>query len=172
MRRFVVVGHKANSEGDFNLDDLPGAGRMDIMAMSTSSALFLSHNLREDVEVWLFLMGGTPRLLRIIGREARYLFPDERNMASAIRNALIRYKSGKKMMPGIYIDDIDLESALSMASEDSELFYLIENGRDISEVEFSENSTFILGDHKDLSEDEENILMKFLETLTYRQLVL
>ena len=161
MRRFLIVGHKANSEGDFNLDDLPGAGRMDIMAMSASSALFLSHNLRRNTEVWLLFLGGTPRLLRIKGEVARYLFPDERNMASAIRNALIRHKAGKKMMPGIYVDDMDFKSAVSMASEDSEIFYLKEDGDDISSVELPERKTFVLGDHHDLTPEEEEILQEF-----------
>ncbi len=159
MRRFLIVSHKAKGNGDFSLDDLPGAGRMDILAISSSSALFLSHSLRKDVEVWILFSDSV--LLRIIGSEAKYLFPDERNMAAAIRNALIRNKAGKKMLPGIYIDSMDLESALKTAAEDSAIYYLKEDGKDAYEVEFHQNSTFVLGDHMDLTEEEESLVKKF-----------
>ncbi len=165
MRRFLVVGHRADSTGYFKLDDLPGSGgRMDILAMSASAALFLSHGLRQDTEVWLVLNGGRdgkPRTIRMIGSEARYLFPDERNMASMIRNALIRYKGKGEMesTPGMYISDMDLKDALRRVSQDSELIYLKEDGDDVRKTEIPENTTFVLGDSEDLSPAEESSLM-------------
>ena len=165
MRRFLVVGHRADSTGHFKLDDLPGSGgRMDILAMSTSAALFLSHGLRQDTEVWLVLNGGRdgrPRTIRMIGSEARYLFPDERNMASMIRNSLIRYhgKGEMESTPGMYISDMGLNDALRLASQDSELIYLKEEGEDVRETEIPENTTFVLGDSEDLSSAEESVLM-------------
>ncbi len=165
MRRFLIVGHRADSTGNFKLDDLPGSGgRMDIMAMSASSALFLSHGLRQDAEVWLVFNGGRdgrPRTIRIIGSEARYLFPDERNMASMLRNALIRYrgKGEMKSTPGMYISDMDLKDALRRAAQDSRLIYLKEEGEDVRETEIPENTTFVLGDSEDLTPAEESVLM-------------
>ncbi len=165
MRRFLIVGHRADSTGHFKLDDLPGSGgRMDILAMSASAALFLSHGLREDVEVWLVFnggKGGSPRTIRIIGSEARYLFPDERNMASMIRNALIRYhgKGELKATPGMYVSDTDLKDVLRLTAEDSEMIYLKEEGEDVRESEISENTTFVLGDSEDLTPAEESMLM-------------
>ena len=165
MRRFLIVGHRADSTGHFKLDDLPGSGgRMDILAMSASAALFLSHGLRQDTEVWLVFNGGRdekPRTIRIIGEEARYLFPDERNMASMIRNALIRYEGNGEMKstPGMYISDMDLKDALRIASQDSSLIYLKEEGEDVKESEISGSVTFVLGDSEDLTPAEESILM-------------
>ncbi len=159
MRRFLVTGHRATSDGSFRLDDLPGTGgRMDILAMSASSALFLSHSLRSDVEVWLVLMGGPSRTLKIIGSEARYLFPDERNMASMIRTALLRHREGKRQTPGMYVSDANFEKALSEAIRDSELFYLKEDGADIRDSELPEDMTFVLGDDRDLTDDEEKLV--------------
>ncbi len=161
MRRFLVVGHRANTNGDFRLDDLPGTGgRMDIIAMSVSSALFLSHGLRKDVEVWLVLLGGVPRTVKIIGPEARYLFPDERNIAGMIRTNLLRYREGKRGTPGIYVSDMDFREAVESASADSVLFYLEEDGENIRFAEIRENSTFILGDSTDLTPEEEEIVEK------------
>ncbi len=161
MRRFLVVGHGANTDGDFRLDDLPGTGgRMDIIAMSVSSALFLSHELRKEVEVWLVLMGGAPHTLKIIGSEARYLFPDERNIAGMIRTNLLRHREGKRETPGIYVSDMDFREAVESASEDSEIFYLKEGGKDIRSANISGNSTFVLGDNKDLTPEEEEMVEK------------
>ena len=42
MRRFVVVGHKAASSGDFKLEDMAGgAGRLDILLRFIKSAFLL-----------------------------------------------------------------------------------------------------------------------------------
>jgi len=159
MRRFLVVGHRANSDGNFRLDDLPGTGgRMDTLALSASSALFLSHSLREDTEVWLVLLGGRARTLRIIGSEARYLFPDERNMAGMIRTALLRHREGKAQTPGMYVEEMSLEEAIHTASCDSGIFYLKEDGEDIRNLELPTEMTFVLGDNANLTRDEESIL--------------
>lgn len=162
MRRFLITGHRANTDGNFILEDLPGSGgRMDILAISASSALFLSHGMRRDVEVWLVMMGGSPRTLKIIGSEARYLFPDERNMASMIRTALRRHGEGKKQTPGMYVEDSDLKKTVSEAAMDSRLFYLEEDGVDIRSIEIPEDATFILGDDQDLSREEESIVESY-----------
>ena len=164
MRRFLVAGHRADGSGRFRLDDLPGSGgRMDIMAMAASSALFLSHGIREDAEVWLVMMGWEhPRTVRIIGSEARYLFPDERNMASMIRTALLRFKGGDeiKSTPGIYVSENGFREAAKLCSLDSELVYLKEGGEDIRGADLGENITFILGDSEDLTPSEEEAVME------------
>ncbi|MCK4718267.1 MAG: tRNA (pseudouridine(54)-N(1))-methyltransferase TrmY, partial [Thermoplasmata archaeon] len=43
MRRFVVVGHRTVTTGDFNLDDLCGStGRLDVLLRAVNSSLLLS----------------------------------------------------------------------------------------------------------------------------------
>ena len=57
MRDFLIIGHKALTSGNFSLNDMPGAaGRMDILCRCTSAALFLSHDMRRDVQVHLLLL--------------------------------------------------------------------------------------------------------------------
>jgi tRNA (pseudouridine54-N1)-methyltransferase len=50
MRQFVVVGHDAPTTDDFSLDDLPGAGRLDVLCRCITAALLLSHGIRDGVE--------------------------------------------------------------------------------------------------------------------------
>ena len=46
MRRFVIVGHKAVTTGDFKLDDMAGgAGRLDILLRCINSAFSLSREI-------------------------------------------------------------------------------------------------------------------------------
>ena len=91
MNRFIVVGHKAVTSGDFKLDDMAGgAGRLDILLRCINSAMFLSHGIRRDTEIILVLQGepDPPRTIRINGSEVRYLNPDERSTGALVRNAL------------------------------------------------------------------------------------
>ncbi|MFZ2411418.1 MAG: tRNA (pseudouridine(54)-N(1))-methyltransferase TrmY, partial [Candidatus Methanoperedens sp.] len=90
MKSLIIIGHKAVTV-PFSLNDLPGAaGRMDILCRCVNAALFLSHDLRRDVRVYLILKGepAPPKLIRFDGAAVRYLSPDERSAASLIKKAL------------------------------------------------------------------------------------
>ena len=96
MRDIVIIGHKAKTNGDFSLNDLPGAaGRMDILCRCVSSALFLSFGMRRDVNIHLLLLGDPDpgKIIRFEGLNLRYLNPDERSSGSLIQKAL------QKMQP-------------------------------------------------------------------------
>ena len=74
MRRFVVVGHRAITSGDFKLNDLCGStGRLDVLLRCVNSAFFLSHDLRRDVELFLILQGepDAPKTIRLVGSELK-----------------------------------------------------------------------------------------------------
>ncbi|MEM3391660.1 MAG: tRNA (pseudouridine(54)-N(1))-methyltransferase TrmY, partial [Archaeoglobaceae archaeon] len=70
MRSFLIIGNEAVTE-PFNLNDIPGAGRMDILCRCVSQALFLSHSIRKDVEVFSLLLGkpDPPKVVRIVSNE-------------------------------------------------------------------------------------------------------
>ena len=74
MRHFALVGHRATSSGSINLNDLAGScGRMDVLARAISSALFLSHGIRENTTITIHLMGGpgVPRRIRFFVLQLR-----------------------------------------------------------------------------------------------------
>ena len=165
MIRFVIIGHRAVTDGDFKLDDLAGgAGRLDILLRCINSAFFLSHDLRKDVEVHLVLQGppAAPKALRLVGSELRYLNPDERSTGALIRNALMqRTEAESRSSPGIYVSTRSYQDVLSILSKESTMVYLKEDGEDIREFDFPEDVTFVLGDDRDLSEEEEIALLKY-----------
>ncbi len=182
MRRFIVIGHRAKTTGEFNLSDLPGSGgRMDILARCVNSAFFLSHDLRRDVELYLVLCGGkaASKTLRLVGDELRYLNPDERSTGALLRNALMKsiptevapskesdwmQHNEVRSTPGIYVSSRSFDEIVKLCAETTKLVYLTEEGQDIRGLELpkqSQDLTFVLGDDKGLSPQEETILQEY-----------
>jgi len=165
MRRFVITGHRASSTADFKLDDIAGgAGRLDILVRCVNSSFFLSHALRQDTELFLILMGGTdaPKTVRFLGEELRYLNPDERSTSSLIRNALLKKLGSEgevKASPGIYISRRSFEDVVRDLATRSRIMYLKEDGTDMRNADLTGDMTFILGDNRDLTEEEEAIVL-------------
>ncbi|MDH4123855.1 MAG: tRNA (pseudouridine(54)-N(1))-methyltransferase TrmY [Thermoplasmata archaeon] len=166
MRRFVVIGHRATTSPDFSLDDLAGStGRLDILLRCINSAFFLSHSLREDVEMHLILQGppNPPKTIRMVGSELKYLNPDERSTGALIRTALSAKANGEtKASPGIYVSSRSYSDVISILAKQSDIYYLKEDGHDIRRLpSFEEDVTFVLGDDRDLTEEEESVLAKY-----------
>ena len=90
MRNFVIVGHKATTEPNFSLEDIPGtSGRLDILCRSVTAAFVISHGIRKDVCVYLVLLGGeVPKTIQLRGETLRHLNPDERTTAALLKKAL------------------------------------------------------------------------------------
>lgn len=169
MRRFVVVGHRAITSAEFNLNDLCGScGRLDVLLRCINSAFFLSHDFRRDVELYLILLGepDPPMTIRLKGDELRYLNPDERSTGALIRNALLKkveIKEGKEIIstPGIYISKTGLKETLEKLSKISKFIYLREDGEKFDPKTATGDITFILSDNKDMTEDEEKDIQEF-----------
>jgi tRNA (pseudouridine54-N1)-methyltransferase len=166
MIRFVITGHRASASADFKLDDIAGgAGRLDILVRCVNSAFFLSHSIRKDVELLLILEGGpeAPKTVRFSGEELRYLNPDERSTASLIRNALLK-KLGNgevRSSPGVYVSKRSFFDVIEHLKDISSIVYLKEDGTDIRDFEFPKDPTFILGDDKDLTDEEEGCVLRY-----------
>ena len=163
MREFVVVGHDAPTTPEFSLDDLPGAGRLDVLCRCVTSALLLSHDIRESVQVSLVLDGAY--VVRFEGSELRHLRPDERSAASLVRGALEAREEAIGAMeatpsPGVYVGSGGLERAVDEAGERDELLVLHENGKPL--VDLSDDPpgdvTVVLSDHRDFTDDEAETL--------------
>ena len=167
MREFIVVGHKARTDGNFNLNDLPGSGgRIDILCRCVNSALFLSHDLRRDVIIYLVLLGepDMPRIVKFEGKNVRYLNPDERSSGSLIKKALEKsaIPRWRESTRGVWIRLGDLADLLDeVLTEEKSLFYLLEDGGDIRDVfneKVQENNIFVLGDHTGMTPGEETVI--------------
>lgn len=160
MREFVVVGHDAPTTADFSLDDLPGAGRVDVLCRCVTSAFVLSHGIREDVRVHLVL--GGEYVVRFEGRELRRLNPDERSTAALIRGALEERDAAVGAMeaeasPGVSIRKGDLETVLGDLAGRT-VVELREDGDPVVDLDPPDEPTFVLSDHRDFTDAEADLL--------------
>jgi len=154
MTIFAIIGHLAATTGGFNLNDMPGgAGRMDVLCRSVNTSLFLSHDLRRDVTVYLVLLGGTdaPKTVMFSGEKVRSLNPDERSAGALIKKAL-EIPVGEEFREstrGVYVR----RGGLSRLLDEHTFAVLDESGEDIGRVTaFPE--AFLLSDHLDLTPEE------------------
>lgn len=169
MRAFLVIGNEAFTE-PFNLSDLPGAGRIDVLCRCVSQALFLSHSIRKGVEVYLMLLGEPepPKVIRIRSDELRRMAPDERNIGGHIRKA-VSYKLTKDWIEtnsGIHASKKSLKELLTELSSLYEIYYLREDGKDVREqVSKMKNPLFVLGDHIGVKRAEEDVILEFTKEI-------
>ena len=87
MRRFVIIGHRAMSQGKLPISDLAsGAGRVDVLVRAIMSSLLTSHGIRQDTEVIIHLQGGPGpfRRIKLVGSEIRGMHAEERSVAGLI----------------------------------------------------------------------------------------
>jgi len=157
MTSFAIVGHIARTDGDFSLNDLPGAGRMDVLCRCVNASLFLSHDLRRDVDCYLVLLGGakSPRTLLFKGNEIRSLSPDERSAGALIKKGLsIPCGSEfREAAPGVYVRS----GGLDRLCTEHQFAVLDESGKDIR-TEPTLPDALLLSDHQNFSEEEESLV--------------
>lgn len=158
MIRIAVVGHLARTQGDFNVNDLPGSGgRMDVLCRCVNSSFFLSHDLRRDVECYLVLCGepGPDKTIRISGGAVRHLNPDERSTGALLKRALALPvgTSFREASPGIAVR----YGGLAELAAEFSFVLLDETGREIRD-EPELPGAFLLSDHLNLTDAERGIL--------------
>lgn len=166
MRRFLVIGHKAVTSPDFSLKDLPGsAGRMDILVRSIRASFLVSHGLRDDVELYLVLLGPphAPLTLRFTGRDLKHLNPDEWNTGKLVQKALATDTTGpvwQESTPGVHVAAVGLAELRDALG--GTLYWLHEDGEDVRALEdASADATFLIGDHEGFTPEEEALLREW-----------
>lgn len=126
MRRFLLLAHRVPVTGNFTLNDLAGgAGRMDEVARTVSTAFTTSNDLRRDTEMTILFVAEPPpaaRKIELVGARVRYLNPDERSTAALLKNALVRssnFPRDLESSPGLRVSpsdpDADLRAFLARA---------------------------------------------------------
>jgi tRNA (pseudouridine54-N1)-methyltransferase len=159
MRRFIIIGTRADAAGAFRLDDLPGtSGRMDVLVRCIRAALLVSHGVRRDTVVYLVLEGGerAPRSVRVRGDEAKFLRPDERSLAVLLKKTLAAVGGGGfvTVRPGVALAEAGLDAVLADV-DDAPLFVLEAGAPDVRTFPGLEakGATFVLGDDSGLRDD-------------------
>ena len=162
MRQFIIVGHDVPTTPDpISLDDLPGAGRLDLLCRCVATGVFLSHGIRKDVRVHLIC--GDALTVTFDSNRLRHLHPDERNVAARIRDALAARADAIGHMPadvspGVELRRMGLEATLDRVVGDGSLVTLHEDGDPLVEATPPTDPVFVLSDHGDFTVDEAALL--------------
>ena len=168
MREFVLLASKARTSPDFNLNNLPEAGRLDLVCRTISNSLFISNHMRQDTIIHIVLNGPKypPKIISFNGDCLKNFEPDERAIASFINLAL---KKGTNLglnkeidvSPGIKISKKAFENLIKEKSETSQLIYLHPKGEDLRKFSFKEDICFIFGDYLGIPKKTERFLDRF-----------
>jgi tRNA (pseudouridine54-N1)-methyltransferase len=161
MRQVIVVGHDAPTTAEFSLDDLPGAGRLDLLTRCVTSSLLLSHGIREDVRTHLVLSDAFT--VSFDGSAVQRLNPDERSTAALVRGALEQREEAVGRMavepsPGVSLTRVGLDGTLDAVADDGPVCLLHEDGTSAAELDPPADPVFVLSDHRDFGEAELSVL--------------
>ncbi|WP_126662784.1 tRNA (pseudouridine(54)-N(1))-methyltransferase TrmY [Haloterrigena salifodinae] len=163
MRQFVCIGHDVPTDPDFSLDDLAGgAGRLDALCRSITASFVTSHGIREDVRTHLVVQDELT--ITFDGSELRRLNPDERSTAALVRTALEHRDEAigalpAEPSPGIEVYRRGFEETLAEVA-DGTVVQLHEDGDAVVDVGVDglEDPVFVLSDHRDFTDAEEQVL--------------
>jgi tRNA (pseudouridine54-N1)-methyltransferase len=162
MRQFVLIAHDVPTEPTFSLDDLAGgAGRLDALCRSITSAFVTSHGIREDVRVHLVVQDELT--IRFDGSDLRRLNPDERSTAALVRTALEHRDEAigalpAEPSPGVEVYRRGFEATLEEIADDGTVVELHEDGEPAVEAGGLEDPIFVLSDHHDFTDEEASLL--------------
>jgi tRNA (pseudouridine54-N1)-methyltransferase len=127
---------------------------MDVLCRCVNASLFLSHDLRRDVECYIVLCGepAGPKTVKFSGGSVRSLSPDERSAGALIKKALdIPCGSEfREAAPGVSVR----KSGLDRLITEHVFAVLDETGTDVRDAGTLPDA-FLLSDHMNFTEHEE-----------------
>ncbi len=158
MREFVIYSRKGPT-GEFNIKDLPGSGRVDLIARSIISAMWISHKLRDN-KIHIVLNGPPePPKAFTVTSSIKRVSPDERSIGIWM-NKILQGKSN----PGMSIAKKSFQDVIrEKHSEGKNIFVLHESGEKIENIakEDFENAVFVIGDNLGIPENDEKFALRY-----------
>lgn len=158
LRIFVVKASSAFTNLNLNIEALASYGRLDVVARAVIAAFSMRQGLRRDTLFYAALEGASkPIVLELRGWE---MLPrpilSETEVGAILRSLMQgREVPGARMYEACFREVVvSLVSLLGASS----VFYLHEQGVDISSVMLKEPVAFILGDHKGIEHATEQWL--------------
>ena len=157
MRHFIYFSTKGPTSGNFDLNNLMKAGRIDIAIHSLIQGIFLSNDFREDVKFHFVFYGmpDPPKHIEISVTDS--LDISKKDVGNLIKKILYKYKEGKKteVLPKCFIEKKSFLKVIEELAEQGEkIFVLDKKGEDIRKIEIPKNPVFVLGDHEGLPKKE------------------
>jgi tRNA (pseudouridine54-N1)-methyltransferase len=173
MRNIIYYSKNARTSGNFDLNNLMRAGRMDIACQIVIMAFFVSHQTRENVKLHLIFDGGpdpTKHLELFPGgnlsiKSENKIDISKKDVGSLIKKMLYKYRKGEKreIAPGYFIEKKGLVKVIEEFLEEGKKVYLLdkkgENIRKISDKNIKD-AVFVIGDQEGIPKRELKNLKK------------
>jgi tRNA (pseudouridine54-N1)-methyltransferase len=160
MRNFIYYSKSAPTSGNQISDDLQKSGRLDIAIHTVIASFFLSHSIREDVQLHLAFDGPSdpPKHLLLApvleGKtDIDKIYLNKKDISKIIKKMLYKYKPNEnnEVFPGYFIEKKPLINILKeLSKQNKEIYILDPKGEDIRSIEISKDPVFLIGDHEGL----------------------
>ena len=174
MREFIYYSEHARTSGNFDINNLMKAGRMDIACQFIIMSLFVSNHMREDVKLHLIFNGppNAPVHLEMFPGEnlqskdaTDKIEISKKDIAGLIKKMLYKVRKDKKtkVATGYFVDKKNFISVVEeLKKQGKEVYLLDRRGQDIREFKDKEldNSVFIIGDQEGIPKHEIKKLKK------------
>ena len=171
MREFIYFSKNARTSGNFDLNNLMKAGRMDIACQIMIMSFFVSHHTREDVKLHLIFNGAPdpPKHIEMspganfMGDDEKRIDISKKDTGSLIKKILYKYKRGEKteVAPGYFVEKKNfIQVVEDLIDEGKEIFVMDKKGTDIRDVKNLDNAVFIIGDQNGIPKPEAKKMKK------------
>ncbi len=162
MREFIYFSNKARTSGNFNLNNLMDAGRMDIAIHVLIHTIFLSHKIRPDTKLHLVFNGPPtpPKHLEIFpqgNKSSGSITLSKKDVANLLKKMLYKGKPNEKTQiePGYEVEKKSLFKVIeNLQNQNKKIYILDKKGKDIREIKFEQNPVFILADQNGFPKKE------------------
>ncbi len=153
---FFIFLKQTQIDPKFNINNLAGEGRIDLLCRVFTNVFFVSNSFRTNANLYVYFQKESI-LIKFIGSKIKKVNPDERSIAGYLKKVfrIIMQSSSKEedfLWEYISLEDVPQKFAFG---------YLLDpQGSHITEVKFPKEKTlvFFLGDHLGLNENEKSFL--------------
>jgi len=171
MREFVYYSKNARTSGNFDVNNLMKAGRIDIACQVIIMSFFVSHHTREDVKLHLVFNGGPDPVKHLemspgtnfMGDDEKRIDISKKDVAGLIKKMLYKYKKGIKneVAPGYLIEKKNFIDVIEDLIDEGKTVYIMDKkGEDIRKIKKLDNAVFVIGDQNGIPKYELKKLKK------------
>jgi len=169
MREFIYFSGQARTSGNFDVNNLMNAGRLDIAMHVIINVFFLSHAMRDNVKLHLIFYGmpDPPKHIEMMVKPDTPL--SKKDVANLIKKILYKYREGKKteVVPGCFIEKKSfLQVSDELIKKGKKILILDKKGENLRKIKLDENSVFVIGDHNGLPKKELKRLKKVSDIIS------
>ncbi len=151
---FIFLKH-TQIDPKFNINNLAGEGRLDLLCRVFTNVFFLSNNFRNS-NLYVYFQKEAI-LIKFIGSKIKRVNPDERSVAGYLKKVFRIIMENQPKAEDFFWDYLSLDDIPKKIPSG---YTLDPNGTPIQHIKFQKNHSliFFLGDHLGLNENEKSFL--------------